>query len=147
MTGMRHRSTTTANLKWGVKGGLGMALFYCMWVGVLYVLRGPEPFSRQGVSLTTVVATYLAVGVVAGGVVGLLRPLTGNGFGAFVVGYVAALPITAGLMICVTGWPTTWTARWWHEFPILVLIFGTMVGFELNRRAEDLRARSDPKKE
>jgi hypothetical protein len=130
--------TVMGNLKWGVKGGLGIASLYCVWVGVLYLLQGSEPFSRQGVGLPTVLATYVAVGVIAGAVIGLLRPLTRNDFGAFVVGYLAAVPITAGLMICVNGWPTAWTVRRWHEFPVMVLLFGTMVGFELSRRRDEL---------
>lgn len=146
MTGSQHVSSAMDNLKWGVKGGVGFALFYCAWVGALYLVAGSEALSRQGVSLTTIMSTYLCVGVVAGAVVGLLRPLTKNGFGAFVVGYIAAVPVTAGLVVCLNGWPTTWTARWWHEFPILVLVFGTMVGLELSRRAGGPRARSHPKK-
>ena len=145
MTRPLRESKAVGNLKWGVKGGLGFAAVYCLWVGLLFLIGGPETFRRLGVTLTTVIATYVTVGVVAGAVIGLLRPLTGNGFGAFVVGYLAAVPITAGLMICLSGWPSTWAGRRWHEFPILVLVFGTMVGFELNRRADELRARSDPK--
>jgi hypothetical protein len=113
-----------------------------IWLGTPI---GPEPFSRLGVSLATVMATYVTVGVLAGAVIGLLRPLTGNGFGAFVVGYLAAVPITAGLMTCLKGWPSTWTTGSWHSFPMLVLIFGTMVGYELDRRADELRARLDSK--
>ena len=139
MTWSRHVSTAMGNLKWGVKGGLGIASFYCVWVGGLYLLGGPEPFSRLGVSLTSVIATYLVGGVAAGAVIGLLRPLSRNDFGAFVVGYLAAVPITAGLMIRLDGWPTAWTVRRWHEFPILVLVFGTMVGFELSRRRDQVR--------
>jgi hypothetical protein len=143
MTRPSHLSKAIGNLKWGVKGGVGGAAVYCLWVGLLFLIRGPEAFSRLGVSLTTVIATYLAVGVLAGAVIGLLRPLTGNDFGAFVVGYLAAVPIAAGIMICLRGWPTTWPARLWHVYPMLVLIFGTMVGFELSRRADELRDGQD----
>ena len=131
-----HVSRAIANLKWGVKGGLTLAAFYCVWVGVLFLIGGPESL---GVGLTRLMATYVAVGVVAGAVMGLLRPLTGNDFGAFVVGYLAAVPITAGLMICLYGWPSTWTARLTHEFPMLVLVFGTIVGFQLTRRGDEVR--------
>jgi hypothetical protein len=120
-----------------------MALIYCVWVGGLYLLEGPEPFSRLGVSLTSVIAAYLG-GVAGGAIIGLLRPLTRGDFGAFVVGYLAAVPITAGLAICLNGWPTTWTGRRWDEFPMLVLIFGTIVGFELSRRRDELRPQPPP---
>jgi hypothetical protein len=145
MTQPLHVSTAIGNAKWGVKGGLRAAVVYCLWVGLLFLIGGPETFSRLGVTLTTVMATYVTVGVLAGAVIGLLRPLTGNGFGAFVVGYLAAVPITAGIMICLKGWPSTWTIGLWHSFPMLVLIFGTMVGYELDRRADELRARPDSK--
>jgi len=122
-----------------------LAIIYCVWVVVLYLLGGSEPFSRLGITLTRLILTYLAVGVVAGGVIGLLRPLTQTGLGAFLVGYPAAMPITAGLMICIYGWPTIWTRRVWHEYPYLVLVFGTMVGYELDRRVNKPREQSDRK--
>jgi len=91
-----HVSKAIGNLKWGVKGGLAFAAVYCLWVGLLSLIGGPETFSHLGVTVTSLMATYVAVGVLAGAVIGLLRPLTGNDFGAFVVGYLAALPITTG---------------------------------------------------
>lgn|SRR5678815_3774769 len=139
-------SKAIGNLKWGVKGGLTLAVGYCLWVGLLFLIGGPETFSHLGVSPTTVIAAYVAMGVLAGAVIGLLRPLAGSGdFGAFVVGYLAAVPIAGGGMICFDGWPSTWPARSWHEFPMFVLVFGTIVGHHLSRRADELRAKPGSK--
>jgi len=131
------------NLKWGVSGGLGIASLYCVWVVLLYLIQGADPFSRQRVSLTTVIATYLASGLVAGAVVGLLRPWTENGFGAFVVGLLAGVPITAGLMVCVAGWPSAWSNNDQRGFPVLAIMVGTALGYELNRRANERRRESE----
>ena len=100
-------SKAIGNLKWGVKGGLTLAVFYSLWIGLVFLIGGADTFGRLGVSPTTVIAAYVTMGVLAGAVIGLLRPLTGNGFGAFVVGYLAAVPIAAGGMICFDGWPST----------------------------------------
>jgi hypothetical protein len=132
------------NVKWGVSGGLGIASFYCIWVIVVYTLAGAEAFTRQGVSLQAVIATYLVVGVSAGALIGLFRRWAENWFGAFVVGLAAGVPIAAGLMICINGWPTTWSHRTRHLFPMFSVVAGSAVGFLLNRRAEELAKSSDP---
>jgi hypothetical protein len=125
---------------------LGTASFYCAWVIVVYLLAGDEPFRRQGVSLQAVVATYLAVGVSAGAVIGLLKPLADHWFGAFVVGLLASIPIAAGLMICVAGGPTTWSERDRHLFPMVTILVSGAVGFLLNERAEARRTSVDRKR-
>ena len=124
MTRPTHVSKAIGNLKWGVKGGLRFAVFYSLWIGLLFLIGGPETFGRLGVTVTRLMATYVAVGVLAGAMIGLLRPLTGNDFGAFVVGYLTAVPITAGFGICLNGWPSTWTTRRWHEFRSSSWYFG-----------------------
>jgi hypothetical protein len=126
------------NLRWGVSGGLGIASRYTVWVVVLYLILGTDPFSRQGVRLPTVGGTYLVSGLVGGAVVGLLRPWADNGFGAFVVGLLAGVPITAGLMVCVAGWPSAWSNNDQRGFPVLAIMVGTALGYELNRRANGL---------
>jgi len=49
-------------------------------------------------------------------------------------------------MICLYGWPTIWTKRLWREYPILVLTFGTMVGYEVDRRVNKRGEQLNPKR-
>jgi len=61
---MRHKRVTRSrpvptvmgNLKWGVKGGLSLGVFYSLWVGFLFLIGGPETFNHLGVSLTRLIA-------------------------------------------------------------------------------------------
>lgn len=131
------------NMRWGVGGGLGIAVIYCVWVTIVYLVFGDDPFTRQGVTLLRVIETCLAAGLSAGAVIGLLRPVAENEFGAFGVGLNAGVPISAGLVICVEGWPSTWSRSVRHLFPVFTLLVGTAVGSYLNKAAEDRRKASD----
>ena len=72
-------STTPArvirDVKRGAIMGAGTAGVFSLWAVLVYAVRGTEPFTRHGVSLTTVLLTYIGVGLSAGTVVGLLNPL------------------------------------------------------------------------
>jgi hypothetical protein len=39
----------TSNVRWGVTRGLFVAVLYCLWVSAVYVIRGTDPFDRQGI--------------------------------------------------------------------------------------------------
>ena len=61
-----------ANLRWGFSRGVAIALVYCVWVSIVYLVSGPEPFESIGVSYRSVIATYLGIGVASGSVIGML---------------------------------------------------------------------------
>lgn len=82
------------------------------------------------------IATYLVVGVSAGGVIGLLRPLTYHGVGAYIVGLFAGAPIGIGLTLCVKGLPAMWPEVVWSGLPVLCVLIGLAVGHELRKNAK-----------
>jgi len=141
MTGSKRLATIRRNIKWGVSGGLGIAACYCVWVIGIYLIRGDEPFTRQGATLGKVLAVYVWGGALGGLIVGLLRPMAEDEVGALVVGLLAGIPIAAGIVTCVVGWP--WSAKERHIFPMWVLIVGAVVGFLLSKKAEERRKRAE----
>jgi hypothetical protein len=120
-----------SDIRWGISGAMFIAGVYSAWVMAVYVFRGSEPFSRVGMTLPLVVVTYLAVGFVAGLIVGLLRPLTRWKAGAYVVGLVAALFGGAGIVAALRGPPTTWDFDEWLVLPIVALGAAWVIGSEL----------------
>jgi hypothetical protein len=102
----------------------------------MYMLRGSAPFDQQGVSIGMVAVTYLAIGLAAGALVGLLRPITRQRLGAYAVGLVAGVPVATGLVIVVRGLPGSW------DFfdPFILMIFsvvaGHLIGSELWKHAQ-----------
>lgn len=130
-----NRSSLKRDLRWGTTGGLSIAVVYCVWVLIIYMLRGSDPFEQAGVSLPMVLITYLGVGLVSGMVVGLLRPLTRWTVGAYAVGLAAGVPFGLGLVVCIQGSPDRWDWATWMGLPILILISGLVIGYELRKHS------------
>lgn len=86
---------------------------------------------------------YISIGLMAGAVVGLLRPLIQWRFGAYLVGLIAGVPVAVGLIICVRGFPQQWDFADRALVPIFVVIAGFVIGRELWKDvAEDRASRS-----
>src|SRR4029078_2971130 len=113
-----------ANIEWGLRRGVAIALVYCAWVSAVYLLSGPTPFRTMGVSYGLVVLTYLAIGAGSGTLIGMLKPLTLHRLGGYVVGLVAAVPVAFGLAFCVSGAPKAWTAADWAAIPVFTIGWG-----------------------
>lgn len=132
---MKYSSQESAivNLKWGLKGGIAVALVYCAWVTVVYAVNGGGPFERHGVDYRGTVLLYLGAGIVSGAIVGLLRPLIRNNIGAYLVGVIGALPIGAGTAMLVTGLPRYWGFDDWILVPLISIGAGIALGSELRK--------------
>jgi len=102
-----------ANVRWGVTWGLRMAMLFCAWIGILVVLNWSFTLpvrSNHHVNAFAVVALYVGGGIIAGAIVGLLRPLERTMAGAMLTGFVAALPVFAGgslLLNSLSNWDIT----------------------------------------
>ena len=90
-----------ADLRWGAGWGLSGAFFYAFVAVAIYAIRGSTPFEANGVPLA--LGGYLVGGLIAGGVVGLLRPLNKRRSGAVLVGMIASLPAMLGLGLVAFG--------------------------------------------
>jgi len=113
-----------------------MAMLYSAYVIVLATVSGPEPFDKLGVTLETVVMTYLMGGVVAGAIVGALLPLRRTAIGASFVGFVAAVPVWMGIFYAGgSGSPLRWDSSDWEGVVVISLAFGIAGGRMLRKDA------------
>lgn len=122
------QSKIKSNVPAGIIGGLILASFYCVYVVILYVARGPSPFENQGTSLPNVLILYAITGAVGGAIVGALRPITVTRLGALAVGVIAALPLSLGVQAIVAGHPAHWTAFNWS----LAVLMGIGIGWAIS---------------
>ncbi len=130
----RARTTILSDLRWGITGGLWVAAFYCTWVTGLYILRGPSPFERNGVTFLSTVLTYIAIGTVGGGLVGLLRPFSDRKVGAYAIGVIVGLVVATGIGFLVAGSPAHWQFGEWIAIPFVTAASGWAIGSELWKR-------------
>ena len=80
------------NVRWGWGWGVWMGTCYAVIGAVITLVRGPTAFRQFGLSPVFAIVLYLAEGLFAGLVVGLLRPLTRWAVGASLVGILAIAP-------------------------------------------------------
>jgi hypothetical protein len=96
-----------ANARSGASIGATFGTVYALWALVLYLIGG-KAFANGDFTLLGVCAFYLAGGVIAGGVVGLMRPLLRQPASATLVGIAACLPLAIGFRVLYKGL-TVWT--------------------------------------
>jgi hypothetical protein len=82
------------NIILGILWGLALALFYSLFVIIVYLFEGTRRFDANQTSILTVIASYFLGGLGGGAVVGALLPLTRWLLGSAIVGVVAVIPIT-----------------------------------------------------
>jgi hypothetical protein len=111
------------DIRWGVKHGLGLGVFYSMFVTVLYVVTGGGNTHDINLPLGSLVAFYLLGGVFCGATVGVLRPLARSKSGAYVVAAAASIPAVIGAVSLRDGPPSQWTPDAIIAAPICVIAF------------------------
>lgn len=114
--------------------GVAIALAFCLWVTVVYLVAGPAPFAENGSSYGRVALSYLSCGVAGGVVVGLLRPFIHNARGAALIGFAAAVPCVVAFRIAVRG-AGGWGFEDLLDIVVLSLVLGPMAGYRLWRMA------------
>jgi hypothetical protein len=70
-----------------------MAVAYSIFVIGLRIAIGDELFVALGHSVTTVIVSYFAAGMIAGVLFGIFRPLADHVMGAAVLGFIVAFGI------------------------------------------------------
>jgi hypothetical protein len=114
-------------LWWGARWG---ALFGCAFVAIavaIYVLSGQSAFESHHTTFGQVALTYFFGGVIAGVVVGILRPLTRSKAGAALVGFMAAMPVAILMRFATDGFGP-WQQSDTVEIIVLSLILGAPTG-------------------
>ena len=90
-------------LKKGSSYGLIFAGVYASYAIGLYFFQGAEPFARNGTTLGDTIASYAAAGIVAGGIVGALQPLTRSWIGSVLVYSIAGFFVFASIGTAAGG--------------------------------------------
>jgi len=124
-------SRKTAVLR-AVRTALGCAAVLSAFVTLQSALTHGRALERYGLRLWEVIALYFGGAVVAGLVVGLLKPLTRTLLGAMIVGVVAVYP--ALLALSPIGLPDRpWTARFTGSL-LLASVMGPVYAWALWQR-------------
>src|ERR1041385_9007533 len=124
----RSSRSFLGNVIWGVGFGLAFAALYSLYVAVLYLAEGSEPFDELHTSLLTVIATYVVGGVTSGTVVGAMRPYLHIRFVAILVGMTAAVFVFFGIIVAGHGMPWRWTSADWGSLALCSLFLGGFGG-------------------
>src|SRR5271156_3860771 len=101
---------TIRNVRWGVGWGVGIAGVLSVFVLLSYIVHGRASFDRLGTSVWAVILFYFAAAVVAGGLVGMLRPIATSRGKYILVAVVAFVPVSMGVTVTLYGmrWPPGW---------------------------------------
>lgn len=109
--------------------GLLFGGIFSVWALILSLFQGFEIHLRGGVTVavTHVIGVYLLGGLAAGIIVGVFFPLVRWVWGAALVGVIAALPFSVGVMASLNGF-SEWTTTHTLAVAIMAPIFGIFVG-------------------
>ena len=124
----RPSASLIGNLRWGVGFGLAFAAVYSLYVTMLYLVEGSQPFDRLHTSLLQMIAIYAIGGVTAGTVVGVMRPYLRARLVAILVGILAAIVVFCGVAIASHGMPWHWHRAEWGSLALSSLLLGSFGG-------------------
>jgi len=112
-------------LRKGIWFGFVIACFYSLYAVGLYLLRGTQPFEAHGITLGTTLAAYYVGGIVAGGIIGALLPLTRFRIGAMFIYSLAAFFVFLSIAVAADGVRNID----WIGCVILATVFGVIGSF------------------
>lgn len=98
----RHRQIVDDVLL-GILFSGGFALVLCLWVTLIFVVAGEEPFESNSTTWGTVVGVYLLGGIIVGVLWGIAKPWIRNRVGSAVFGFFAAVPIFLAIALTTGG--------------------------------------------
>jgi hypothetical protein len=90
-------------LRWAWGWSLAFAALFSLWVGLLALLSGSARFDKYEMSAAAIIRTYFAVALVAGIVLGVLRPITETALGRVFVGSIVGTAVYTGIGLSMYG--------------------------------------------
>lgn len=75
----------------GLVWGMSIALVLSLWVTIIYLIGGSEPFRENGTTYGKTVLIYVAAGVLVGALFGLARPWIRGHWSAAAFGFVGGM--------------------------------------------------------
>ncbi|MDF1501722.1 hypothetical protein [Roseisolibacter sp. H3M3-2] len=127
-------------MRWGVRGGLGVAGTYALVATVMRVAGGTRAFERQGVSYPAAVISYVVLGAVAGAAIGLCRPALRHGLGRAVVSLGVGLMVATGITLVASGHPSRWDVDEYGAIILVALGVSVVLAREFRQAATASRA-------
>lgn len=92
-----------SNLKWGIGYGLKFGIAFSILISILWALGGAQSARREGMSYGVVVVCYLAMGLVGGIIVGILRSWSHTRLGAIAIGLFVAVEALWIVNLAISG--------------------------------------------
>lgn len=112
-------------VKKGALVGLFFGIVYCCLALLIYALQGDRSFHSNDTTLGRVLVLYLTSSTLCGAIVGMLKPLAQcSWWGKYVVGMVAAIPISFGVGILLSQGEFPWKNSLWFAVIVSTIIFG-----------------------
>lgn len=117
---MRTVKTVLKDIVWGLDESWAMAVFFAIIAVIGRLIVGPK-FAR-GLRLLDILIDYALLGIIAGLLMGVFRPLTGTVRGAAIVGAIWGIFLMAMIRINAVGLGN------WHPKDIIWLSMGIFIG-------------------
>ena len=99
----RTRGELVDDLKWGIRWGLWMVGGFSAIALVITGFRGSPDYPGFGLSIYSIVLLYFVLGLIAGAVLGVLRPFTRRKSGGFFVGWLIGSLVYGGAGLMIKG--------------------------------------------
>jgi hypothetical protein len=100
------------NIRWGLGWALALATGFSLWVGLLSFARRSVHWPNLGMTTWGIIGGYYLAALLAGPVVGVLRPLTQRRVGTFFIGWVAGTIAYAAVGFVM---PISRDLPWWFS--------------------------------
>ena len=117
------------NIIWGLTYGLAWAVFFIL-VAVVLMIVSRGAVETFGLAFSELVLVYLASGVAAGFVLGLMRPIVHRRAGAAATGIVVAFVVYGGFFSLFAGPPWHWPPLAWPLLAAISIVMGVPIGLQ-----------------
>lgn len=128
------------DLRWGIRGAFNVAVVYAFVATCQRVVRGTRAFDHHGVTYPAVLTSYVLIGLAAGALVGLCRPLLVHGAGRLAVGLLVGALVASGFTLVVAGPPACWDFDEYAVMGIVAPTVGVVLAREFRKDVSERRA-------
>lgn len=112
----------------GFKIGIFAAMLYGVFAVVVWLFHRAQ-LRAEGLSIFTILLSYLLAGISGGALLGFLFPLTTDRSGSVIVGVLAFSPAALCVGVTLGGLPWTWTGANWFAFFMTASLLGGWAGY------------------
>ena len=114
-------------MKWGIGWGLAMAAAFSFHATLVLIVNGNSVFREIGTTYPASIASYAAAGVLAGAIIGTMRPLGTSLLGVLLLSVAASVPAYLSFRTALKGF-APWAAQDTAGLIVMPLIWGVPIG-------------------